>query len=669
MRVSLNWLTDYVDISMPAVELGKLLTDTGLNLEEIVETETDIVLDIEVTSNRPDCLGHLGVAREIAAVTGAEFRPPKIADLPTSGKVEDLTSVDVLDPDLCPRYTARVIRGVKIGPSPRWMVERLEAVGMRGINNVVDVTNYVLMEYSQPLHSFDYDKLAENRIVVRRARQGEVMVSIDGTTCRLDENMLIIADAEKVVAIAGVMGGLDTEVSESTTKLLIESAQFDPLVTRYTSRKLQLMSESNYRFERGVDPVRLDEASLRACQLIIELGGGELAGGAVDVWANPWEPRTVELRPQRCDALLGMSVPADRQAEILTGLGLDPKKRDGKIVCTIPPHRSDLEREVDLIEEVGRIEGFDRIPVAAAVTHPVEAESTGRRTMRAVRETMSACGFDEAISSTFVDACEAELFGFSQLLQVDARVRRTNNWLRPTIFPSLLRACKTNQDAGNSEVSLYEAASVFWASEGQEGTAEHVEVAIVTTRDLRDLTGALEAVVLRIDPNAEVIARGCEVAGFAPFSSGEVLMDGEPVGSLGVLAPDVLDYYGLNTDRPIAAAAVRFDTLQQRADKPRHYAPLAKFPPVRRELSLVVDEALTWLDLAEAIAQVGQPMRESVSYVTTYRGRQVPTGRKSVSVQITYRSSEGTLTSEQIDEQVDQVLDKLARKFSAKLRS
>jgi len=669
MKVSLNWLTDYVDISIPAAELGRLLTDIGLSLEDVIETETDIVLDLEVTSNRPDCLGHLGVAREIAAVTGAEFRPPRIPEPPTAGKVEDLTSVEVLDPDLCPRYTARVIRGVKIGPSPQWMVERLEAVGMRSINNVVDVTNYVLMEYSQPLHSFDYDKLAGSRIVVRRAKPGEMMVSIDETTCRLDENMLIIADAEKAVAIAGVMGGLDSEVSEATTNLLIESALFDPLVTRYTSRKLQLMSESNYRFERGIDPVRVDEASLRACQLIIELGGGRLAEGVVDIWANPWQPRTVELRPQRCDALLGMAVPADRQAEILAGLGLDPKKRDGKIICTIPSHRGDIEREVDLIEEVARIEGYGRIPVAAAVTHPVEAESSSGRAMRIVREAMVAAGFDEAISSTFVDAEEAELFGFTDCVRVDARVRKTNNLLRPTILLSLLRACKTNQDAGNGEVSLFEAASVFRGNEGRDAPAEHVELAMVTTRDLRDLKGALEAVVARVDPRTELSVAGNEVPGFDESMAAEVLLDGETVGTVGVVAETVLDYYGLSTDRPIAAAAVRFEALQQRAERPRSYKPLAKFPPVRRDLSLVVDDELTWRDLIEAIAGVDQPMREGVDYVTTYRGEQIPAGRKSVTLQLTYRSGEGTLTSRQVDEQVEQVLAELKNKFSAELRA
>jgi len=668
MKVSLNWLTEYVEISMPARQLADMLIAMGLNAEEVVETPTDVVLHVDVTTNRPDCLGHLGIAREIAAATGAEFRPPKIGRLPTSGKAGDLTAVEVLDAALCPRYTARVVRGVKVGPSPRWMVERLDVVGVRSINNVVDVTNFVLMEYSQPLHSFDYDKLAGHRIVVRRARPGEVLVSIDQTACRLDERMLVIADAEKAVAVAGVMGGLDSEVSDSTANVLIESAQFDPLTTRYTSRKLQLMSESNFRFERGVDPVRLDEASLRACQLIIELGGGELAEGVVDVWPKPWRARKVTLRPARCDAVLGVPTAPRRQFEILGRLGLQPAWQDDKIVCAIPSHRGDLEREIDLIEEIARLDGYDRIPVGTSVRHPVLGESPARRTFRLVGEAMTAAGFDEAVSSTFIDAEQAGHFGWPEPVTADARARKSNNALRPTIVPSLLAACKTNQDAGNSEVSLFEISAVFVPASGQPAPAEHTELAAVTTRELRDLRGAVEAVVERTDPRAALAVVQRDAPGFAPGQAGELVIAGQAAGVIGMVAPEVLDHYGLNADRPIAAAALRFEAVARLADKPRAYQPLAKFPPVKRDLSLVVDDELRWSDLAAAIDQVRQPMLVAVDYVTTYRGRQIPAGRKSVTVELTYRSDEGTLRGEQVDRQVEEVVSKLKESFAAELR-
>jgi phenylalanyl-tRNA synthetase beta chain len=671
MKISLNWLSDYVDVPMSVQELSKRLALVGLGTEDIAETATDVVLDLEVTSNRPDWLGHLGVAREVAAVTGAAFKPPRIGPLPTSGKAADLTSVEVLAPDLCPRYTARVIRGVKVGASPSWLVERLEAVGMRSVNNVVDVTNFVLMEYSQPLHSFDFDKLAGRRIVVRRAKAGEQIVSIDGTRCTLDESMLVIADAERPVAVAGVMGGLNTEVGLETRNLLIESAQFDPLNIRRTSRKLALMSDSNYRFERGVDPVGIDEASMRACQLIIELAGGELAEGLVDAWAAPYVPPVVALRPARCDALLGITIPADRQAELLKRLGLSPKMEDGKIVCTIPPFRRDLTREIDLIEEVARLEGYDKIPVAHKVTHVVTPETPQQRLRRLTGEALAAAGFDETITFSFIDPAEAELFGHQRTIRVDPLVRKTNNVLRPTLLPSLLRACKTNQDAGTAEVSLWELGSVFppGPQEPQEKSLpqEHPEVALVSTGDLRQLRGAMEHWVRRLAPEATTDLREATVAGFAPGRAAEIFLDGEPFGAIGMIDAAVLNHYGL--DKPLAAAALRYDAASDRANLTRHYAPIPRFPAVQRDLSFIVAEDVAWRQIAGTIREVAQALRAAVDYVTTYRGKPIADGRKSVTVTLTYRSAEGTLRSEVVDEQVAQVVAAVKAKLAAELRA
>jgi len=668
MKVSLNWLTDYVDISMPVAELGDLLTRIGLGVEDVIETDTDVVLDLEVTSNRPDWLGHLGVAREIAAATQTAFRPPTIGEAAVSGRMEDLACVEVLDADLCPRYTARVLRGVKVAPSPKWLVDRLEAVGLRSVNNVVDVTNYVLMEYSQPLHAFDYDKLAGHKIIVRRARRGETMVSIDRSLCRLDEEMLVIADAERAVAIAGVMGGLDTEVGPATTNVLIESARFDPLATRRTSRRLQLMSESNYRFERGVDPVAVDAASLRACQLILDLGGGRLAEGVLDVWAEPYRPRRVTLRPQRCNALLGVDTPAERQAEILARLGLEPKMTNGRIECTVPSHRGDVNQEVDLIEEVARLGGYDRIAVLDKVTHEVTGEGRTERTRRMIGGLMTAAGFDETVTNSFLDAGESELFGWTETVRVDATVRKTNNVLRPTLLASLLRACKTNQDAGNAEMSFFELAGVFPPAEGRSIPAEHVELAMVTTRELRDLRGALESVLAGVAPRSRLAVRPRKLPGLADDMSAEVLVDEAPAGVMGAISAEVLEYYGLNADRAIAAAAIRFDALLERAGRRRTYQPVAKFPAVRRDLSLVVDEQVAWAALAEAIERVDQPARVGLDYVTTYRGRQIPPGRKSVTLTLTYRHEAQTLRSEEVDQQVDQVVSALRETFAVELR-
>ena len=666
MKISLNWLTDYVDVSMPAVELGRVLTRIGLNCEQIIETSTDVVLDLEVTSNRPDCLGHLGVARELAAATGAAFRPPAPVEPSTAGKVADLAGVEVLAAALCPRYTARLVRNVRVGPSPDWLVERIEAVGLRSINNVVDASNYVLMEYSQPLHSFDFARLAGGRIVVRRAADGETLVSIDETTCRLDPDMLVIADAEKPVAIAGVMGGLNTEVTERTKDVLIESAQFDPSSVRRTSRKLGLTGESNFRFERGVDPVGVDAASLRACLLIIELAGGELAAGVVDVWAHPYEPPEVAMRPERCGALLGIDVAASRQVQILDSLGLAPRRKGGRILCAIPPHRADLRQEVDLIEEIGRMEGYDTIPVAEKVTHGIAGEALGGRVRRQIGRAMSAAGFNEAITFSFIDEHEAAMFGAAGTVRVDAAARRTRNTLRTSLVPSLLRACKTNQDAGSARVSLYELASVFRPGAADGLPEEYLEVALVTTRDLRELRGAVEALAEQIIPSSRPEVVACEVAGLSDGAAAEIRLDGERAGVMGLVAPRVQGHYGL--EHAVAAATVRFDAIVSRAGRTRTYAAVAKFPPVRRDLSLIVDEAVTWRALREAVEAVLQPLRTAVEYVTTYRGKPIRDGAKSITVRLEYRSGEGTLRSEQVDAEVAEVVRALREQLAAELR-
>jgi phenylalanyl-tRNA synthetase beta chain len=668
MKISLNWLSDYVpDVAtVPLVELERLLKQIGLPVEEAIETEADIVLDLEVTSNRGDCLGHIGVAREVAAVLDAELQPPRIGKLRTGGRAEDLTAVEVLAPDLCPRYTARVIRGVKVGPSPAWMVRRLEAVGLRGINNVVDVTNYVLMEYSQPLHSFDYDKLEENRIVVRRGRNGEMLVSIDETHCELDDSMLIIADAFRPVAIAGIMGGLNTEVTEDTASVLIEAAQFDPLSIRRTSRRLQLMSESNYRFERGVDPVAVDEASLRACRLILDLAGGELAEGVVDVWARPFAPRQVAMRYRRCNELLGMDVPPERQREILRRLRLGPQDAGDRVVCTIPSYRPDLARECDLIEEVARMEGYDRIPVADEVHHGVWPEDLATRVRRLAGEALAAAGFDEAITFTFIDRLEADLFGIRRTVAVDRLNRKTNNVLRPSLLPSLLRACKTNQDVGNTEVDLFEIAHCFPGAAEGHLPEEYVELAMVSTGELARLRGALEAVVAHLAPQAGLAIRPEPAGHLARGTAAAVVLEGQPIGTIGRVADAVQHHYGL--ERPVVAAAVRFEPLLLAANLTRKYQPVPRFPAIRRDLSIIVDEPVTWQQLSGAIEAVDQPLREALEYVTTYRGEPIPNGRKSVTVTLSYRCDDRTLRGEEVDQQVEEVLAALRAALQAQLR-
>ncbi len=384
MLVSWNWLKQYVPLDMPLEELERRLMMAGLNHEGTEEVGGDLAIDLEVTSNRPDCLGHIGIAREIAVLWGNELKIP--AARPAEGKtpVEQLAKVRIDCPDLCLRYTARVIRGVKVGPSPGWMARRLETIGLTPINNVVDISNYVLMECGQPLHTFDYAKLKGREIIVRRPLPGETIEAIDHKTYELGPEMCVIADAEDAVAIGGVMGGAKTEITAATSDVLVEAAEFDPVSIRNTARQLNLHSDSSYRFERRVDPEGLDWASRRCCELILELAGGELAAGVVDVGRSPPQRKPIVLRFSQLKRILGIEVPPQRVREILLALGNVEATGDkewsgraqkasairsaGESITVIPPSwRRDLTRETDLIEEVARIHGYEQIPEDVAV--------------------------------------------------------------------------------------------------------------------------------------------------------------------------------------------------------------------------------------------------------------------------------------------------------------
>jgi phenylalanyl-tRNA synthetase beta chain len=346
MKVLLSWLKDYVEIEHSAEEVAQILSHLGLGCEGIEYCGDDAVIDVEVTSNRSDCLGHIGVARELAVGTGKELRLPDVELNEMDRAAAEFCGVEIAEPDLCGRYTGRIIEGVKVGASPDWMAKRLEAVGMRSVNNVVDATNYAMLETGQPPHAFDYAKITEGKIIVRRAVAGERIVSIDGTQCDLEPDMLIIADPKGPVAIAGVMGGLETEVGDATTAILLEDAYFDPLSVRRTSRRLSLPSEAAFRFERIVDIENVDWASMRTAQLIVQAAGGKVAKGVVDAYPKRPAKREVTLRFSRLAKLLGVKVPVDQVMRILSALSFEPRKENDLIVCTVPSWRSDVYREV-----------------------------------------------------------------------------------------------------------------------------------------------------------------------------------------------------------------------------------------------------------------------------------------------------------------------------------
>jgi phenylalanyl-tRNA synthetase beta chain len=469
MKISLEWLRQYIDISESAEEIVEILANVGLPCEGIEQVAGDTVIDVEVTSNRPDCLSHIGIAREIAAVKGRKLRLPDVKLDESEKTVETLATVRIDAPDLCGRYTCRIIEGVKVGPTPQWMRKRLEAVGQRSVNNIVDATNYAMFETGQPPHAFDYATIRGRAIIVRKAVAGERVTSIDGTRCDLDPRMLIIADKEGPVAIAGVMGGLETEVKDSTTTVLLEDAHFDPVTVRTTSRKLAIPSEAAYRFERIVDIENIDWASKRTCQLIMMVAGGRVVQGIIDVYPGKPAQKKVSLRLARAKQVLGVDVPPKDATAILASLGFEPKPGGGKIDCTVPTWRlSDVTREADLIEEIARVWGYSRVPTEKTITIEVAPPDARHVFVTRLGRFLNSCGFFETVNVTFIDAAIADVFGgqAARELAVREELRKGANLLRDNLIGSLAQVLRLNRNMKNSPCKAFEISATFKASDG-----------------------------------------------------------------------------------------------------------------------------------------------------------------------------------------------------------
>ncbi|MBN1846574.1 MAG: phenylalanine--tRNA ligase subunit beta [Sedimentisphaerales bacterium] len=670
MKISLEWLREYVDYHDGPEKLQAILTEIGLPVEQMAGAGDDWMLEVEVTSNRPDCLGHIGIAREVAAATGCAFRLPDVNYRQTGKNVADWTSVVNEAPDLCGRYTARIIDEVNIGPSPAWMVRRLETIGLRGISNVVDITNYVLMEVGQPLHSFDYDRLEEGRIVVRRAKNGERMVSIDHTELDLNDRMLVIADASQPVAIAGIMGGLASEVGDRTKTILLESAHFDPLSIRRTSRALTLGSESSYRFERNVDIVMVEWASRRAAALLEQLAGGTVAPGLIDVWPAGYLDRQVGMRLSRLKMLLGIEIPSHRVLEILSGLGLTPTLgEDGVITCTIPSWRGDLTREVDLIEEVIRIHGYDRLPTESRIAITVKTPDAAQRAVRRVTEALGGCGFYETVNVSFVEERYWRYFvpdGF-QPVRVQDATRKTNNALRPSLLASLLEVRKRNQDVGNDRCDLYELAAVYLPDETGGLPRDPLRLGLITDGQFPELRGAVEAAIGWLDRRAALAFRPALVRWAAADTGAEIVLDGQVIGQAGQIHPDIREGFDLNQD--LCGAELDFQALVQVQKSSVPITPLVRFPGISRDLSLVLAETVRWADIEAGIAAQEIADLQEIRFVGIYRGSGVPAGKKSLTLSLHFRRADQTLTHDEVDGYQGRILAALEQRFQAVLRS
>ena len=684
MNISYTWLKDVIDVQLSPEELAKELTRVGLAVEGIHPHGEDSVLDIDLTSNRPDCLSHFGIARELRAITGVETRP--VGSVPN--KPVDTGLVTIQDADLCYRFTARLVRGVKVGPSPQWLVDRLEAIGERSINNIADITNYVMLELGQPMHAFDYDKLSGGRIVVRRAKKGEKIVTLKEEEKILDANVLAICDDERPAAIGGIIGGLDSSITDTTTNVLLEVAYFDRANIRATSRRLSIATEASYRFERGVDIDALETASSRATQLILDLAGGE-AGEFVDVYPSP---KTNELvrSPDISAAtqrLTALKVDKDRCIEILDRLGITTT--DGTNFVA-PSWRHDIAIEEDLVEEVARHAGYENIgaelPPAYSAGEYQPAEGRKRR----LRAALADMGFDEAISYSFVDTRHDEVFE-----PVDALVDRTIDEkfitlqdaviegavrMRHSILPGLLDAVRLNLNHQRRDLKLFETGKVFASQDTEDRLPiERELLTLVITgseiqqgkampaRDLDfyDLKGSVEAALDAVGVQ-EVTFNVAEVKHLRPGQSAAVSIGNTAIGTLGRLSEDVAGTYKFR--QPVYVAEIDLATALSQRSAPAAYLPLSKFPAISRDVSFVAKRNVTFDAIRDSIFDRNADLCREVSFVDVYEGKGLGSDERSVTIRLEYRSDERTLVEDEVEALHEQLVRSAEEKLGIKRR-
>ncbi len=671
MKILLSWLTDYIETGLGADQIAEILSDLGFPCEGIEHLDDDIVIDVEITSNRGDCLGYIGIARELAAATGKKLKMSDIELDELDKDVTEFAGVEIIEPDLCGRYTARIIDGVKVAQSPDWLKKRLEAIGMRSVNNVVDATNYAMMETGQPPHAFDYAKIKDGKIIVRKALAGERLTSIDGTQCDLNTDMLVIADSQTPVGVAGVMGGLDTEVGETTTTILLEDAYFDPVSIRTTSRKLTLPSEAAFRFERTVDIEMVDWASKRTAQLIAQFAGGKAAKGVIDIYPKKPPKKEVTLRLSRLIKLLGIEVPCEEVLRILSALSFKPQRGDDLIVCSIPSWRSDIYREVDLIEEVARVYGYSKVQTERRIKIEVVPVDSRQKLIESLGTYLNGCGFYETINVDFVDNSVAELFSKVDVVQhlaVKDASRKSANILRQTLLGSLLGVLKTNLNAGNMPCRIFEIANTFVPNheQGDGLPIQKTKLALVCESDFRDMRGVVEGLIRNIDRDAQIVFTPDDI--FWAQTGARIIVNSQTVGTAGIVSKVVKEIFDFKDISP-CAVELEYEQLSALQSGAVEVKTLPKYPAIQRDLSIIVDDNTRWSDVIEAVNNKAAVELEDVQFVGIYHGKGIPSGKKSVTFSLRYRDEDGTLTHQKVDGFEADIVESLTESVGAVLRT
>jgi len=679
MKISLEWLKDYVKVDLPLAALLDKLTMIGLVVEHFEERNGDAVLDVETYANRPDTLGHLGIAREVAAMTGAGLIEKSWPLDELAEKTSEFTDVQISDEAQCPRYCGMLVKGVKVGPSPDWLKRRVEAMGLRPINNVVDVSNYVLFATAQPIHTFDHAKLAGGRIIVRKAKKGETLLSLDGKMIELSPDMLVIADEAKPVALAGVMGGEETGVTETTRDVFIESACFDPVSVRLTAKKTGLATDASYRYERGTDVSFPPKAARMAASLLCQFGG-QAAKEMLDVYPKPRKPKSVILRHRRILDLLGAEVPEDFVTGILGALGFKVEEsQKGTWLVEAPSFRVDVEREADLIEEVARFYGYDRIPSEVTPLKSFEPPANKKRErLQKIRQVLLQQGFDEVVNFSFSDPEKETAVGSGRTpVPIRNPISSRSALMRTNLLMGLLENASWNLNRGLEGVHIFELGNVYFL-EDEEHT-EQLTLGLVGTGrwgiphwQARNgetgffiLKGAVEALMsaLRYDPFS------FEEAGHPYFEQGRSLAlvyKGETVGHVGVLKKAIGGAYSLEGE--VYAAEISLQGLMAKQPRPFQYVPVPKFPGMSRDLSFLVDRSVAFQDIQKTVARLGVPFLEGFELTDRFTGPSIPKDKVSLSIRFRYRNPKRTLQAEEVDKSQQDIIGHLASDLNIQLR-
>ena len=645
-------------------------TPIGEDITKVLGLDENVA-EFEITSNRPDCMSIIGLARETAATFNRPFNVnvPQVKE--NSENAADMASVEIRNTDLCSRYIGRIVKNVKIAPSPDWMQKRLKACGIRAINNVVDITNYVMLEYGQPMHAYDLDHVEGKKIIVRNAEKDEKLETLDDQPRMLGESMIVIADEKRAIGVAGVMGGANSEVCDDTTTVLFESACFNAAAVRKGAKALGMRTDASALFEKGLDSENCLPAINRACELMVQLGAGEVVGGIIDEYPIKKQQLVLDFEPEKMNAFLGMDISCDEMVEMLARL--DFKVENDKVY--VPTYRGDIEGMADISEEVARIYGYDRIPTTLMKGEMVAGGKTDKQKLRdTVRNCLAANGLYEIITYSFIDPKENAMVRIpeddsrSNFVRITNPLGAENSVMRTDMTSSLLKTLRTNYTRRNAQAALFELGTIFTPIEGEQLPRETQQIAVgmYGEYDFYSIKGVIEALFEKVGIYDCIYVACKDNPTYHGGRCAEILSGDKKLGIIGQIHPSVSAEFKIDTD--VYAAIIDFEVLSELADMQRHYVPLPKFPAVTRDIAVTLDKDVEVGEIVKIIKANRKGIIESYNLFDIYEGIQVGKGKKSVAYSLTFRSADKTLTDDDVNPIVNTILKQLEEKLGAQLR-